>query len=90
MKADRGAPYRGRQPSRRGAPVVCLRPSDGADPEAVLEAVICRVGAGSVMATYADGLTIEVLGLRGEQVPGLLEAALAIDPLIHASTGTAE
>lgn len=69
------------------ASVVRLCSSDGADPEAVFDAVVSEMGGDAVTATYADGLTIDVVCLDGDQVARLLKAARAVDPLIHASQG---
>lgn len=73
--------------SRARVPVVRLVPSDGADPEAVLEVVVAEVGAAPVRAAYGDGLIIEVTGLLVDQVGRVLHAAQTVDPLVHFETG---
>jgi len=71
----------------RGRALVRLWPSDGADAEALFDAVVAAIGAELVVATYGDGLTIEVARLRSEQVAHVLRAAHRVDPLVRVITG---
>jgi hypothetical protein len=71
----------------RGRALVRLWPSDGADAEALFEAVVDAIGAELVVASYGDGLTIEVARLPSEQVADVLRAAHSVDPLVRAITG---